>query len=204
MAQAESPAERWLWYALRTPRCVPLDRGAYQSTLFDGEPVPWPDWACRSSDGGIHPNDQVGRIDIQIATDPSPRDEVTWTCNFAVFLVGQRWLADIRGLIDESRIFLGEVRKAGQLLPGWSTIHEPGAPPLMASEGRSKTCPICGLFYTTLHGHLQFEDAGVAGRPLIVNGNGFFVREDLALSRNLRTPAGGFRPTRVAFEAPSN
>jgi hypothetical protein len=198
---ARSPVERWLWYASRTPRCVSLDNKAYPSTIYDGEPVPWPDWACRSPDGGIHPNNRRGRIDIEIAGAPEPRDELSWTCNFAILLIERRWLGEIRDLIDESRTFLGEVRRAGKLLPEWSTLHEADAPPLMASEGRAKTCPNCGAFYTTLHGRLYFSDWGAAGRPLIVNGDGIFVREDLAISRNLRTPAGAYKPTGVVIRA---
>jgi len=33
--------------------------------------------------------------------------------------------------------------------------------------------------------------------PLIVNNRGIFVREDEAVRRNLRTPAGAFKPSLV-------
>jgi hypothetical protein len=48
-------------------------------------------------------------------------------------------------------------------------------------------------------GRQFFADARVVGRPLIVGAHGIFVREDLALARNLRTPTGAFKPSVVKF-----
>jgi hypothetical protein len=38
------------------------------------------------------------------------------------------------------------------------------------------------------------------GRPLIVAGNGFFIREDEVIRRNLRTPSGAFKPSLIRFK----
>jgi hypothetical protein len=50
-------------------------------------------------------------------------------------------------------------------------------------------------------GRQFFADPSVVGRPLIVGDHGIFVREDLALARNLRTPTGAFKPSVVKFLA---
>jgi len=79
-------------------------------------------------------------------------------------------------------------------------IHERRPPILLATEGHTKTCPLCGDSYTVLHGREFFADESVIGRPFIVNSNGVFVREDIARGRNLRTPRGAFEPGIVAFQ----
>ncbi len=62
------------------------------------------------------------------------------------------------------------------------------------------TCPLCGNTYTVLHGREYFADPIVIGRPFIVNNNGLFVREDIAISRDLPTPRGTYEPQVVEFE----
>ena len=194
------PDSRWLWYSTETADCVPLNKKAYAETVFDGRTVPFPEWACRAPDGGLHRNADVLAVDVEIEEPPNPTDELNWTCDYVVRLIAHSWLTDVRDLIDESRIGLGSLRLDGEVVSGWSTIHERRPPILLATEGHTKTCPLCGESYTVLHGREFFADASVIGRPLIVNSNGIFVREDIAQSRNLRTPRGSFEPGIVAFE----
>lgn len=201
MALAKPVAARWLWYAIRTPHCVPLDAEAYPSVAnYHGDLIPWPDWACKGPEGGVHLNASVGRIDIQVANAPRGRQELQWSCNFAVFLIADSWLSEIADLVESDGVSLGQLSVAGEALQGWSTIHEVRPPPLLATEGRAHACPFCGYSYTVLHGREYFSDPAIEGRSLVVNSNGIFVREDLAIERNIRIPAGAFKPSAVKLE----
>ena len=192
--------QRWFWYSTRTPRCAPLDPRAYPSTIYDRETIPWPDWCCKAPDGGVHIDARVVAIDVHLSRAPSERDEVTWTCDFQVRLVSREWLAQIEDLIDGQRIALGQVYVDGEALADWATIHEAHAPRLLSSEGRSKVCSICGSPYATLWGNIYFTDAAIVGRPLIIGSDGIFVREDEAIRRALRTPAGSYKPKLVGLK----
>jgi hypothetical protein len=200
LPRIEKPASAgWLWYAIRTPHCVPLDHRAYPSTVYDGRTIPWPDWCCKAPDGGVHVDARVGAIDVHLSKAPSGPDEVTWTCNFQVLLASREWLAQIEDLIDGRRVALGQVFVDGRALTDWATINEAHAPGFLSSEGRSKVCPICGSIYATLWGKVFFTDPAVAGRPLIIASSGIFVREDEVIRRALRTPTGVYKPTRVGL-----
>jgi hypothetical protein len=190
---------RWIVYGCKTSTRTLLDRSAYPSTLFDGEPIPWPPWACRAPDGGVHISNTAERIDVDLLERPRTRAEFHWNWDFGVHLIADSWLDDIRDLIDESRTFLGDVRVRGKKIAGWSTLNEPNPPSLLSSEGKAKNCPICGSLYTTLWGSLFICDQSAAGRPLFENRKGVFTREDLVLSRNLRRPAGVFKPWPVTL-----
>lgn len=200
MNSADPLTRRWLWYATETDDCVPLDRGTYAETIFDGRTVPLPKWVCRAPDGGLHVNGGLLGIDVDVAESPNARDEFNWTCDYVVRLVAHSWREQVHDLIDESRIGLGTLRRKGEIIPGWSTIHERRPPALLATEGHAESCPLCAHSYTVLHGQEYFADPAVIGRPLIVNSNGLFVREDIARSRDLRTPRGAFEPGLVEFE----
>jgi hypothetical protein len=199
LAGTADKADRWLWYAARTGRCVPIDAAAYPSTIFNGTSTPLPAWVCKAPDGGLHVDHRLGRVDIDVAEPPTARIEINWTCDYGVRVLSRAWLSEIQDLIDESSIFVGEVRRGGRRLDDWATIHERTAPSLISSEGRGKICPICGHVFMTLWGRIYFADPSVVGRPLIVNGKGVFVREDLALSRELRRPLGAYKPSAVRF-----
>jgi hypothetical protein len=134
-----------------------------------------------------------------VATPPTARIEINWTCDYGVRVLSRAWLSEIEHLIDESRTFVGEVRRGGRRLENWATIHERSAPSLISSDGRCEICPICGAAFTTLWGRIYFADPTVAGRPLVANRNGILVREDLALSRDLRRPAGAYKPSVIRF-----
>jgi hypothetical protein len=193
------PNGGWLWYALRTAKCMPLDPGAYPSTVFDREVIPWPDWCCKAPDGGVHIDARVGAIDVHLARAPSGPDEVTWTCDFQVLLVSRKWLTQIEDLIDGHRVALGQVFVNGRASNDWATINEADAPGLFSSEGRAKVCPICGYVYATLWGKVFFTDPAIAGRPLIIASRAIFVREDEAIRRGLRAPVGAYKPRRVGL-----
>jgi hypothetical protein len=195
--------EQWLWYALRTAKCVPLDQRAYSSTVYDGEVIPWPDWCCKAPDGGVHIDARIGAIDVHLSRPPGGPDEVTWTCNFQLLLASREWLANIEDLIDGHRVALGQVFVEGRVLPDWATINEARAPGFLSSEGWSKVCPICGSVYATLRGKVFFTDPAIAGRPLIIASNGIFVREDEAIRRGLRTPVGAYKPALVELRSSS-
>lgn len=196
---ARPVGERWLWYALRTAKCLPLDPRAYRSTVYDREIIPWPDWCCKAPDGGVHIDARIAAIDVHLSRVPSGPDEVSWTCNFQVLLASRRWLAQIEDLIDGERIARGQVFVDGRALADWATINEAHAPGFFSAEGRSKVCPICGYVYATLWGKVFFTDPAVAGRPLIIASQGIFVREDEAIRRSLRTPVGAYKPTAVGL-----
>ena len=93
------------------------------------------------------------------------------------------------------------LRRVSRDFENWATLNQAGAPRLLGSEGWAENCPKCGSPFSVLRGRRFFADPSVKGRPLIVNGQGVFVREDLALGRNLRRPAGSFRPIVVGFLA---
>jgi hypothetical protein len=114
-------------------------------------------------------------------------------------VISRGWLAAVEDLIDGERVHIGRLLLNGEELPDWATLHEVRPPALIAREGRAKTCPTCGNHYTTLHGSLSFSDPAAAGRPLIVTGNGIFVREDEVVRRSLRTPLGAFKPSLIRF-----
>lgn len=193
--------ERWLWYALRTAKCVPLDAGAYPSTVFDREVIPWPDWCCKAPDGGVHIDARVGAIDVHLASAPDGPDEVAWTCNFQVLLASRQWLAQLGDLIDGQQVALGQVLVDGRASTDWATINEARAPGFFSSAGWSKVCPVCGYVYATLHGKVFFTDPTVAGRPLIIASKGIFVREDEVVRRGLRTPVGAYKPSLVGLRS---
>lgn len=200
MSRAERQSGHgWLWYAIRTPHCVPLDPRAYPSTVYDGEVIPWPDWCCKAPDGGVHFDARIGAIDVHLSKAPRAQDEVSWTCNFQVLLVSKAWLAQIENLVDGQKVALGHVIVDGQVLADWATINEAHAPGFLSSQGRSKVCPICGNIYSTRWGKVFFTDPAIAGRPLIIAASGIFVREDEVIRRKLRTPAGAYKPTRVGL-----
>jgi hypothetical protein len=203
MAPVPEKPNRWIWYAARTGRCVPLDPAAYPTTIFQGEPTPLPAWVCRSPNGGLHIDHRRGRIDIDIAQTPVSGIEINWTCDYGVRVLSRAWLAEIEEILDESAVFIGDVRRKGRRMENWATLHQAGAPRLLGSEGWADSCPICGHPTGVLQGRRFFADPSIRGRPLIVNGQGVFVREDLALGRNLRRPAGSFKPTVVRFLADS-
>jgi hypothetical protein len=197
----QTPAsERWLWFAIRTPRCIPLDHRMYPSTIFDREVIPWPDWCCKAPDGGVHIDARLGAIHVHLSKAPSGPDEVSWTCDFQVLLATRSWLAQIEDLIDGNKVALGQVIVDGQVLTDWVTINEANAPGFFSSEGRSKICPICGYAYATLWGEVFFTDPAVVASPLIIASRGIFVREDEAIRRGLRTPAGAYKPTHVGLK----
>ena len=123
MARPKTPnGERWLRYALRTPNCLPLDPGAYASTVYDREVIPWPDWCCKAPDGGVHIDARLAAIDVHLLWAPNGPDEVSWTCNFQLLLASREWLAQIEDLIDGRQVALGRVFVDGKALTDWATI----------------------------------------------------------------------------------
>jgi len=139
-----------------------------------------------------------------VSKAPRKRDEVTWSCEFQIEIVSRRWLAEIEGLVDGQKVFVGRLFLHGKELEDWATLHEVNSPALFASEGRAKTCPICNSHYTTLHGSVSFVDPEVVGRKLILAGNGIFISEAEVTHRNLRTPSGVFKPRVISFTGPAS
>ncbi len=201
MSKPKNPAERWLWYTSKTRRGVQLDPSAYPTTPFGKDTVLFPPWVCQKPDGGVHIDNRIGRIDVEVAKAPSSRIEFNWTWDYGVNIVSTAWLGEIRDLVDEKKISIGEVLRRGRSLENWATLHEAFAPSMFGSDGWATRCPICGDVLAMTAGRLFFADPNVVGRPLIVNRQGVFVREDLAVGRNLRTPPGAFKPAVVRFMA---
>jgi hypothetical protein len=195
-------AEGWLWYTPKTAKCVALDQEVYPATIYDRWTIPWPDWACKAPDGGVHINDRLGRIDIHVARPPNVYDEINWTCDFGVLVVNRKWFNDLEDLVDHSKIFIGNLYENGAELHEWGTVHEISSPSILTDKGNRKVCPICGSIYTAIRGGVFFSDPAVLGRPLIIGPKGIFVREDEVIRRNLRTPVGAFKPGLVRFRHP--
>ena len=189
----------WLWYATRTPECAPLDRTAYPGDTYEGRPIPWPQWACRAPNGGIHKDNRIGRIDVHLSQRPRQRDEISWTCDFQVDLISRRWLEQIEDLIDPAKTCVGAVFLDGQEQADWVTLHEASPPLLMMKEGWRQSCPICGGDVSVIYSGVFFADPAVLGRKVIVNGYGLFVRKEEAEARGLKTPAGAYKPLRVQY-----
>lgn len=192
----------WAWYASQTPDCSPLDRSAYPSIEFSGGAFPWPEWACRAPDGGVHIHHRRLRLDVHLAAPPKRRLQFGWTCEFSVKLVDQTWLSRIEDLLVDADIAIGDVFVAGRKLVSWRTLHGSNAPALLSSEGWSKVCPICGSVYSTLHGREFFVDPAARSMPVIVNRSGIFIRRDVFETRRLPVPIGAFKPDWVFLEEP--
>lgn len=190
----------WAWYASRTPDCSSLDSLAYPSVEFVGRAMPWPDWACRAPDGGIHIDRRRARIDVHLAEPPKRRLQFGWTCEFSVKLVDRAWLSLIEDLLADGSVSVGDVFAGGLKLESWKTLHGRDAPALLSSEGWSKTCPTCGDTYSTLHGREFFVDPAARSMPLIVNRSGIFIRRDIFDTRRIPVPNGAFKPAWVSME----
>ncbi len=191
----------WAWFAPRTSDCAPLDRRAYPSAEFLGQPIAWPEWACRAPDGGIHIDARRASIDIRLAKEPKAKLEFTWTCNFGARLVTRRWLSLVEDLVDEvAEVFTGAVFRGENKIEAWRSLHSPLAPPLLSSDGQVKTCPICGDVYSMLKGRTFFANPAVLSKPLIVNRSGIFIRRDIFEQRAIPTPVGAFSPSWVWLE----
>lgn len=188
---------QWLWYASRTPDCLSLDRAAYPTSTYDGRPIPWPTWACRAPDGGIHASANLPSIDVQLAKMPSGQDQFTWTCEFQVRLLRMDWFAPIADLVDPERVAIGRVFVGRERLENWVTVHGRRPPLLLSRGGWTKRCPICGDPFSLRRGPVFFSDPAVLDQRLVVNDKGLFIREDEATRRGLRSPVGAFKPTRV-------
>ena len=202
MIVQERTTVSWLWYATETDRCIPLDRQAYPSTMFAEQSYPFPEWACRSPNGGLHVNAHLDRIDLEIARAPDTQNEFTWSCEYTIFILSYDWLEEIEDLLRGSQIEPGNLLFKGQTLPRWRTLRSRRPPSLVAKEGYRAICPICGYSCSIIYEGECFSDHSALNAPVIVNDSGIFVREDIAIGRNLRTPRGAFEPSPVTFEPP--
>jgi len=165
MVGAAEKFDRWVWYAARTGRCVPLDPAAYPSTIFQGTPAPLPAWACQSPNGGLHIDHRLGRIDVEVAQAPASDVEINWTCDYGVRVLSRAWLSEIDDLVDGSAVSMGDVRRKGRRMENWATLHQAGAPRLFGSDGWAESCPICGNPFSVLRGRRFFADPSIrAGR----------------------------------------
>ena len=152
MPRAQDLTKNWLWYAIRTSDCTPLDLGAYPASIYDGQPVPWPEWACKAPYGGIHASASVSPIHLKIAERPNEKDEISWTCDFAVQLVAGRWIDSLSDLHEEENVALGEIYLDGKVVEDWFTITEIRPPHLVTNRGRTSKCSHCGYSHTVVRG----------------------------------------------------
>jgi hypothetical protein len=193
----------WFWYLPRLRLKVPLAEG-YPLIRMGRNLVKCPTWICPVWEGEKfyipHMDRRVGRVDVDVAHRPNTGLELTLVAGQDVILLARSWLHEIEDLIDESRVFIGEVRVDAPPLEDWVTIHERWAPVLFGSDGRGHWCGHCGHLHMGLGGRIYFAEPEIAGRAFIVNEHGLFVREDIVLSRKLRRPAGTERPGRVRLQ----
>src|SRR5258708_87660 len=191
-------SEAWLRYGVKTVGLVRLDPTAYPHR------EPKPPWVCQSpSTGGLHIHAAARRIDVHIAQRPLPRVELNAIEGYSLTLIKTSWLDLISDLINPERVFVGDVILKGEVLPDWRTIRSLAQPLLRSREETLYAeCPRCGdRTVFPVSGPLYFEDACVAGEPVIAT-SAIFVREDLVLARNLCRPHGAFKPERVVLKAP--
>jgi hypothetical protein len=204
MSHKVSSEPCWFWYQPRLRLKVRLTSDGYPWIRMGRQLVQCPTWICPVWVGPNyftpHTDRRVGRIDVDIVRRPAAGLELTCITGQSVFLLARSWLREVEDLIDDSRIFIGEVRIDGSPLEDWVTIHERWAPVLFGSEGRGSWCPHCGHLHMSLWGRIYFAEPEIAGRPLMVNKHGLFVREDIVLDRKLRRPAGTLRPGRVRLQ----
>jgi len=193
----------WLWYGSKTILAVPLDPMRYESMIFDGWKIPRPGWMCQAPNGGIHIDARVGRIDVHVASEPARRVELNWTKPYSVTIVKSSWFDLVADLINPALVFVGDVLLKGSPLEGCKTLHGIDQPPLLAARMETFSCPICGEFSTWPITKPYFVAPDIGDELLIVNGNGVFVREDVAIERHLRRPNGSYKPTRVVWKPKS-
>lgn len=191
------PDETWLLYAIRTPKCAPLDRATYPEKPYHGGMTPWPPWACIAPDGGVHKDNRSEGIDVHLAAAPRKADEISWTCEFQVTLVAAGWLRHIADLVDSTSV--GRVFLKGKELADWATLHESDPPLMMMKAGWRRTCPICGADNSVIYGKMFFSDPVVLERDVIVANEGILVRETEAVARGLLPPRGAYKPVRVSY-----
>lgn len=199
MARHRAAGPAWFWYSPRPSVNIWIDTGVYPLLRFGRSLMSCPTWTC-VADGYPHLDRRAARIDVEMVKRPSPGIEFCQTRPFHANLVARSWLAEVEDLLDDSRIFLGEVRVAGQVLDDWVTINERWGPALFASDGRGEWCRHCGHLGMGLWGRIYFAEPEIAGRAIMVNDNGLFVRDDIVRDRKLRRPAGAERPGRVRLQ----
>jgi hypothetical protein len=199
---ASRSSEAWLRYGVKTAGLVRLDPAVYPSVPFGSARGPKPEWVCQSpSNGGLHIHAAARRIDVHIAERPLPRVELNAIEGYSLALIMTSWLDLISDLINPERVFVGDVILKGENLPDWRAIRSLAQPLLRSrKETLYSECPRCGdRTVFPVSGPLYFEDAGIAGEPVIAT-SAIFVREDLVLARNLRRPRGAFKPERVVLK----
>lgn len=192
---------RWRRATPKTDECVRLDLTAYPSVAHVHWQIPWPAWACKGPDGGVHIDARVGQIDIRVAEPPSDRFEINWTRNFGVHVVARRWLSELGDLIDGTSVFAGRLFCGSVELERWATLTSIQPPPLRCTEGHFKRCSTCGSVHTVIWGKTFFDRAETEGRKIFVNQHGIFIHEAEWSARNLRAPEGSFRPSWVTERA---
>lgn len=202
MSAAAEKSAKWAWFSTKSTQPVLLDAKSYPTILFNGEPTPFPEWACQGPDGGIHADARIGRIDVQVEEAPVISIEMNWTSPYGVTIVASEWLALIRDLINPDHIFIRDVICRGAILNNWHTLHGVGQPILRGKDAFEKHCSICGDSYSwTKSGEYFSNKDSDSQQVLIVNGSGLFIREDVALCRALRKPRGSFKPVLVPLRA---
>lgn len=194
-----NPRTRWVWYASRSERPVPLDEKRYPSVEFDGKPLARPEWICQGENGGLHIDARVGRIDVHVASHPVPSFELNWTDPFALHVVSSTWLNPILDLIDVGRVFFGTLFLDGHPIEGWSSVHGLNQPTLKSAGMTVRTCDRCGNVSTWTKDKEFFDDPNIDDQVLLVDGSGLYLREDAVRGRSLPPPIGSFEPSFVRW-----
>lgn len=191
---------RWVWYASRSERPIPLDERRYPSIEFDKKPVPRPEWICQAENGGLHVDARIGRIDVHVASHPVPSFELNWTDPYALHVVSTAWLDPILDLVDGDRVFFGTLFLDGQSIEGWQSVHGLQQPVLKSAGMTVRSCARCGNVSTWTKGKEYFDDPAIADQVLLVEGSGLYLREDIVRERNIRLPIGSFEPSFVVWK----
>jgi hypothetical protein len=187
----------WYWYASKSDG-VSLHRPAYKSIEFDNKPFPFPDWACKGPNGGVHIDARVGRIDVSVSEMPPNREEFSWTYEYGVPLFKRKWFELIQPIVERNDIEVGAVYLEDELRPDWVTIHSIEPPSLLCKQIIESHCSNCGGTQTWTRGRCYFDSTIGFDREIIMNRNGLFILKSIVESMGLRTPNKCFKPTLVS------
>lgn len=196
----DSHQTTWIWYASRSAHPVELCDRYYPSTLFDGRLIPRPSWICQSPNGGLHIDARIGRIDVNVKSIPETSTEITWTRPYTLNLFRRSWLDHIIDLIDNHAAFVGDVIVGRVSSAEWQTLHGRDQTVLLSKNANVFACPICGAIISWPKGKLYLQAPNIGDQRIIVPYQGILVREDIVIGRQLRTPHGSYRPTRIPLQ----
>lgn len=198
--ETRSQGVTWLWFASRADQGLELDRSAYpwlKHITF--QPVKT-EWTCVQPNLVVHTDSRISRVDARVQPLPKMGRFQIGRMERNIKIIRRDWADGIAHLVDGERIAFGDIIVGDAVVPDWVTIHAANMPALLSEDCSLHICPNCCGQKSMNWGQTPFfADPRVADAPLIVNGNGIFLRQDEAERRGIRQPFGAYRATRVIF-----